>query len=71
MIWRVGRHQPRNIYYDDEFVAVAIGDAALAADVALIICAALNRVEADMKSKSDGIAAPCHSKETGQPQPGG
>lgn len=47
MTWRVGNHQPRNIYLDNEFAAVCIGPADVAADLALVICEALNRVTAE------------------------
>lgn len=46
MIWRVGNHQPRNIYLDNEFAAVCIGPAEEAADLPLIICELLNRTQA-------------------------
>lgn len=54
MTWRVGNHQPRNIYLDDEFAAVCIGPDDIATDLALVICEALNRVqaEADRASKA-------------------
>jgi hypothetical protein len=51
-MWRVGRHQPRNIYYDNNVVAVTVGSDNHSAIHAAIICATLNKHEAEVfKSK--------------------
>lgn len=43
--WRVSNHQPRNIYYRNVEVAVAVGSEADAADVAQRICEAMNYLD--------------------------
>ena len=40
--WRVGRHQPRNIYADGQFVLVALGPDDEAAALAAHVCATMN-----------------------------
>jgi hypothetical protein len=56
--WRVGNHQARNIYRGDSYVAVVVGDDALAGVRAREIVAILNRAEApvvDHDTWADGI----------------
>jgi hypothetical protein len=40
--WRVGRHQPRNVYLDGRMVLVVVGADAEAAKLAQAICDAMN-----------------------------
>jgi len=53
--WRVGRHQPRNIYRNNREVAVAVGPDEEAAQVAEMLCAAANYVEAELFARLHGI----------------
>lgn len=43
--WRVGRHQPRNVYRGDEFVAVMVGEDEWAYALAEQIVRAMNDQE--------------------------
>lgn len=43
--WRVGRHQPRNVYRGDEFVAVMVGEDEWAYALAEQIVQAMNEQE--------------------------
>jgi len=45
MTWRTGRHQPRNIYWNNQFVAVAVGCDEDATHAAWSICYALNAIK--------------------------
>jgi hypothetical protein len=49
--WRVGNHQPRNIYYDNHFVAVTLGCDTQAAVQAAGICTILNDQGIDVFKK--------------------
>lgn len=40
--WRVGRHQPHNVYCENVHVAVALGEPRAAARMAQRICDAMN-----------------------------
>lgn len=53
--WRVGNHQPRNIYRGDEYVAVVLGDDTLAGVRAREIVAVLNRAESDADFRAWGL----------------
>lgn len=50
--WRVGNHQPRNIYVDNEFVAVAIGPSDEAAELAQRFCLAMNKDENEIEQRT-------------------
>lgn len=45
MSWRLGKHQPRNIYYNNQFIAVVVGEEEDAANNAWSICYALNAIK--------------------------
>lgn len=44
-LWRVGNHQPRNIYRDNVQVAVTVGPEDEAAELAARICKAMNDMD--------------------------
>lgn len=44
--WRVGRHQPRNLYHAGDFVGVFVGAEEVAEEIAAEVVAVLNEAEA-------------------------
>ena len=53
-MWRVGRHQRRNIYNGDTFIAVVIGSEDTAGMIAARICDALNEQDVDAEKNPGG-----------------
>jgi hypothetical protein len=56
--WRVGNHNPRNLYIGDEHVAVTVGDNVAAGALAHRIVAAMNHTE--NLAQCDRACPDCH-----------
>jgi hypothetical protein len=57
MAWRTGRHQRRNIYYDNQFIAVTVGCEKDAAHTAWLICYALNAIKEKPRMRRPELGA--------------
>jgi hypothetical protein len=57
MTWRTGRHQPRNIYWDNQFIAVTVGCEEEAAHHAWSICYALNAIKEKPRMRRPQLGA--------------
>lgn len=57
MVWRTGRHQPRNIYFDNQFIAVAVGCEEDASHHSWSICYALNAIKEKPRMRRPQLGA--------------